>query len=145
MICLPLVPTGGTKRQHFILFVFLPCPRSLLSSSINLQQTPFTKVILCCRLVPSIFKMPEQGAASNKTSGTGIMHNLVACGATEPDAEADGVMFSDFMGISHHRSCCLSPRQRLPSCPVSYSKEHFDFLSKRTAPHHTHPVGSSRF
>lgn len=76
--------------------------------------------------------MSEQGASS-KTSGSRAVHNLVACGATEPDAEADGAMFSDFMSISSSLML-LEPEAKGTFLSCFPLKEHFDFLSKRTPP-----------
>lgn len=61
------------------------------------------------------------------------MHNLVVCGATNHESNADGAMFVDFMGI------CLLLQHLQPEFTGAFLscfplEKHFDFLGSKSPP-----------
>lgn len=65
-----------------------------------------------------------------RTSG---VHNLVVCGATNPESNADGAMFVDFMGI------CLLLQHLQPEFTGTFLscfplEKYFDFLGFKSPP-----------
>ena len=70
---------------------------------------------------------------SNIQPRTGGVHNLVVCGAANPESNADGAMFGDFMGI------CLLLQHLQPEFMGTFLscfplEKHFDFLGSKTPP-----------